>query len=68
MAQDVEAILAGAKKTLGEAEQKFPSPPMPQPQKPSYSMVLPARKAEAGIGAELKAKGEMVQKGREALK
>lgn len=67
MAQDVATILANAKKTLSEAENKFPSSPsMPQPDKPSYSMAHDARK-EPGLGAELKAKSEMVGKARKAL-
>lgn len=67
MAQDVATILANAKKVLGEAEEKFPSPSPPQPDKPSYSLATAARKAP-GIGDELKAKGQMVQKAKEALK
>ena len=75
MPQDVESILAGAKKTLGEAEKKFPSAsPMPATsQTPNeyshapYSLVPAARRA-TGIGAELKAKSEMVGKARQALK
>ena len=60
MAQDVESILASAKKTLADADSKFPTPSAPQPQKPSYSMAAAARKAPS-IGEELKAKGEMMK-------
>jgi hypothetical protein len=66
MPQDIETTLANAKKVLGEAEQKFPSPSMPQPQKPTYSAAREARKAPS-IGDELKAKGDMVQKAKQAL-
>ena len=70
MPQNVDEILAGAKKTLAEAQTKFPSPsssksPLPQP---SYAMVPPARREAAALGSELRAKGEMVQKAKEALK
>jgi hypothetical protein len=69
MPQSVDEILANAKKVSQQAEKKFPStkaaaaigannPPAP---KPSYAQVPPARKAAAGIGEELKAKGEMMK-------
>jgi hypothetical protein len=76
MPQSVEDILAKAKAVSQQAEQKFPSAGASAitgagkaiTAKPSYAQVPTARKAASGIGAELKAKGEMVQKGRDALK
>ena len=74
MPQSVEDILAKAKTVSQQAEQKFPSTNAATATgksvvaKPSYAMVPPARKEAAGLPEELKAKGEMVQKGREALK
>jgi hypothetical protein len=66
MADDVNTILANAKKVLAEANDKFPSPSMPQPQKPSYNMAREARKAPS-VGDELKAKKDMTDKAKQAL-
>jgi hypothetical protein len=71
MPQSVDEILSGAKKTLVEAQSKFPSPSSSKTapsQSSSYAMVPPIRKEVAALGAELRAKGEMVQKAKEALK
>lgn len=65
MGQDVNEILANAKKTLADAQSKFPSP-VPSSSKPSYTQAHEARNAPS-LGDELKAKGEMVQKGKKAL-
>ena len=80
MPQDINTILAGAKKTLGEAEKKFPSAPKPATsQTPNeyshapYSLVPAAKKAIAeagpgpGVGTELKEKAKMVANARKAL-
>lgn len=68
MAQDIGEILAGAKKTLSEAESKFPSSQAPKSEPaPSYTQAHEARKSPAGIGEELREKAKMVQKARTAL-
>lgn len=68
MAQSVDEILAGAKKTLQESNEKFP-PLNPQPTaapKPSYTQAHEARKA-SGIGDELAAKKQMTDKAKKAI-
>jgi hypothetical protein len=67
MANDtVDTMLAGAKKTLAEAESKFPSSQAPTPAKPSYTAAREERKSPT-IGDELSEKARMVQNAKKAL-
>lgn len=67
MADDVNTILAGAKKTLAEAESKFPSSQAPTTApKPSYTQAREERKTPS-LGDELSEKARMVQNAKKAL-
>lgn len=64
MADDVNTILEGAKKTLAESQQKFPSQsPAPQP---SYSQARQERKVPT-MKEEVAAKADSLAKARKAL-
>lgn len=67
MADSIDTMLANAKQVLSDSEKKFPSSSGPAaPTKPSYTAVREARTPT--LSDEMKAKGDMVNKAKQALK